>query len=171
MEFNKDTVKVGQQWERADGKVATVLGIDDRYASVSVSGSFCGVYYYYTDGGKSNIHATDPQTQLIRLLPDLDETAKAQIDKDEDDATPAEQETETQKQDTEVQEQDVTVVSRFSNSVHNYPPLGHAVVYINSLQIEVDFGKRKLIVQDNAGPTYATPAPIAARNYEPLSNL
>ncbi len=167
MEFNKDTVKVGQQWERADGKVVTVLRIDDRYASVSVSGSVCGVYYYYTDGGKSNIHATYPQTQLIRLLPDLDETTEAQIDKDEDDATPAEQETKTQKQDTEVRGQDVTVFSRFSNSVPNcpqlgyanYPQLGYAVVYVNGLQIEVDFDGRKLKVQDNSD------------RHEPLSNL
>lgn len=159
MEFNKDTVKVGQQWERADGKVVTVLRIDDRCASVSVSGSVCGVYYYYTDGGKSNIHATYPQTQLIRLLPDLDETTEAQIDKDKDDATPAEQETETQKQDTEVRGQDVTVSSRFSNSVHNYPQLGYAVVYINGLQIAVDFDGRELKVQDNSD------------RHEPLSNL
>lgn len=160
MEFNKDTVKVGQQWERADGKVVTVLRIDDRYASVSVSGSVCGVYYYYTDGGKSNIHAAYPQTQLIRLLPDLDETTEAQIDKDEDDATPAKQEIETQEQDTEVQGQDVTVLSRFSNSVHNYPQLGYAVVQINGLQIEVEFDERCLTIQDNSN-SHEPLAPIA----------
>lgn len=161
MEFNKDIVKVGQQWERADGQRVTVQKKGDSLVLID------SIWYNYNDGGMSNIHKIHPETQLIRLLPDLDETTEAQIDKDEDDAISAEQKTETQKQDTEVQGQDVTVFSRFSNSVHNYPQLGYAnypqlgyaVVYVNGLQIEVDFDGRKLKVQDNSD------------RHEPLPNL
>lgn len=171
MELNKDILRVGQQWERADGSTATVLCVEESGAYIGCPRSGNGIWYRYCDGGKSNVHSMFPQTQLVKLLLDRNETTKAPLNESEGDAAPIGQEIGAQEQNIKVQEQDVTVVSRFSNSVHNYPPLGHAVVYINSLQIEVDFGKRKLTVEDNAGPTYATPAPIAARNYEPLSNL
>jgi len=146
VEFNKDIVKVGQQWERADGRTVTVL--DKASDSALIGGVIGGVWYNYNHDGMSNIHATHPSTKLVRLLPDLDETTEGPLDEDEDDAAPVEQETKPQEQDTEVQEQDVTVFSRFSSSVHNYPQLGYAVVQINGLQIEVVFDERELKVQD-----------------------
>lgn len=144
VEFNKDIVKVGQQWERADGRTVTVQKKGDSLVLID------SIWYNYNDGGMSNIHEIYPKTRLIRLLLDLDKTTEAPLDEDEDNAISAEQETEAQEQHTEVQGQDVTVFSRFSNSVHNYPQLGYAVVHINGLQIEVDFDGRELKIQDNS---------------------
>ena len=146
MEFNRDILKIGQQWERADGKVVTVQGIYDDVAHIGPGEA--GIWYYYRDGGKSNIHYNHPHLELLRLLPNQEETTEVPLDEIEDDAAPVEQETEAQEQNGKVQEQNVAVVSHFSNSVHNYPPLGYAVVYINGLQIEVDFDERELTIQD-----------------------
>jgi len=157
VEFNKDILEVGQQWERADGATATVLSIGETCAYIGLGEA--GIWYYYRDGGKSNIHHNHPHLELLRLLPNQEETTEVPLDEIEDDAAPVEQETEAQEQNVKVQEQNVTVVSHFSNSVHNYPQLGYAVVYINGLQIEVDFDERELTVQDNSNL------------HEPLSNL
>lgn len=154
MEFSKEIVKLGQRWERADGKVVTVRSIDDYSVCIS------GIWYFYRNGGKSNIYDSYPHLDLLRLLPDHEETTEAPPDKTEDDAAPVEQETKPQEQDTEVQEQDVTVFSRFSSSVHSYPQLGYAVVQINGLQIEVEFDERCLTIQDNSN-SHEPLAPIA----------
>lgn len=146
VEFSKEIVKLGQRWERADGEVVTVLKIDDNFAFID------GIWYHYRDGGKSNIHRDYPHLELRRLLLDREETTEALADKTEDDAAPIEDDAAPVEQESEAQEQDIIVASRFSNSVHNYPPLGYAVVYINGLQIEVDFNERELTVQDNSNP-------------------
>lgn len=146
VEFSKEILKLGQRWKRADGKVVTVLRLEDRSALIG------GIWYHYHHEGQSNIHYAYPMFELLRLLPDEEEVTEAPADKPEDNAVPSAQE-------TEAQEQHITVVSRFSNSVHNYPSLGYAVVHINGLQIEVDFNERELTVQDNSNL------------HEPLSDL
>jgi len=153
VEFSKEIVKLGQRWERADGKVVTVTALDSNSALIGTQGTngiWNGARYHYSDSGKANWNY--PHLELLRLLPDEEEVTEAPADKTEDDAAPVEQE-------SEAQEQDITVASRFSNSVHNYPQLGYAVVYVNGLQIEVDFDERSLTIQDNSN------------SHEPLSDL
>jgi len=144
VEFSKDILELGQRWERADGKVVTVMEIGNHNALIG------SIWYKYRDGGKSNIHGGHPHLELRRLLLDREETTEAPADKTEDDAAPIEDDAAPVEQESEAQEQNVFVVSRFYNVTYNYPQLGYAVVRINGLQIEVEFDERSLTIQDNS---------------------
>ena len=153
MEFSKDILELGQRWERADGKVVTVMEIGNHNALIG------SIWYKYRDGGKSNIHGGHPHLELRRLLLDREETTEAPADKAEDDAAPIEDDAAPVEQESEAIEQEVTVVSSLNSIIHNYPELGFAVVRIKGLQIEVDFDERCLSIKDNLNAHPDVPFP------------
>lgn len=165
VEFNREILKVGQRWERADGKVVTVSELDSHSALLAVQGTN-GIWYRYKDGGKSNIHRDHPHLELLRLLLDEEEVTEALTDKPEDDvapveddAAPIEDDAATVEQESEAFEQEVTVASSLNSIIHNYPELGSAVVRIKGLQIEVDFDERCLSIKDNLNAHPDVPFP------------
>lgn len=159
-EFNREILKVGQRWERADGKVVTVAALDSNSARIGTQGAngiWSGARYHYGDSGKTNWNY--PHLELLRLLPDEEEVTEAPADKAEDDAAPIEDDAAPVEQESEAIEQEVTVVSSLNSIIHNYPELGSAVVRIKGLQIEVDFDERCLSIKDNLNSHPDVPFP------------
>lgn len=144
VEFGKDTLKLGQQWKRADGQVAIVRVIEDDKAKLECEDAYL-IDYHYADGGQSQFHCTMPGSKLVQPIDDGEPKSAPVGDSIEDGVVPAEEE-------PIVLEQEVIVNTALSNIIGNYPSIGYAVVRIAGLQIEVDFEERSLTIQDNPNP-------------------
>lgn len=144
-EFSKDILRLGQLWERADGKTVTVVGIESDFAKFVAAKENFSLRYFYADGGKSSIHRFNAGSELVRILDD-GEPENAPV------GSSIQGDTTFTEEDPIVLEQEVIVNTALSNLIGNYPSIGYAVVRIAGLQIEVDFEEHSLTIQDNPNP-------------------